>query len=128
MDHDVDTVDIGCGSGCIGITLKLEEPRMNVTLTDISHEAVLKARSRKGPALQLPQVETQCLGWSGPLPPTQQGIPLEVCSWGRQGPIGPQGASVLHGLSFPKSSCTHLTPQKRVAIPSCQGDAMGEGS
>ena len=45
MDHEVDTVDIGCGSGCIGITLKLEEPRMNVTLTDISHEAVLKAES-----------------------------------------------------------------------------------
>ena len=45
MDNEVDVVDIGCGSGCIGITLKLEEPRMNVTLTDISHEAVLKAES-----------------------------------------------------------------------------------
>ena len=43
MDYEVDTVDIGCGSGCIGLTLKLEEPRMNVTLTDISHEAILKA-------------------------------------------------------------------------------------
>ena len=43
MDHDVKTVDIGCGSGCIGLTLKLEEPRMDVTLTDISHEAVIKA-------------------------------------------------------------------------------------
>ena len=43
VNNEVDTVDIGCGSGCIGITLKLEEPRMNVTLTDISHEAVLKA-------------------------------------------------------------------------------------
>ncbi len=45
MDNFVDVVDIGCGSGCIGITLKLEEPRMNVTLTDISHEAILKAKS-----------------------------------------------------------------------------------
>lgn len=43
MSHEVDVVDIGCGSGCIGITLKLEEPKMNVTLTDISHEAILKA-------------------------------------------------------------------------------------
>ena len=43
MDNEVDAVDIGCGSGCIGITLKLEEPRMNVVLTDISHEAILKA-------------------------------------------------------------------------------------
>lgn len=40
----VNVVDIGCGSGCIGITLALEEPNMNVTLTDISHEAILKAK------------------------------------------------------------------------------------
>lgn len=43
MNHEVSVVDIGCGSGCIGLTLKLEEPRMDVTLTDISHEAILKA-------------------------------------------------------------------------------------
>ncbi|MBP5445789.1 MAG: peptide chain release factor N(5)-glutamine methyltransferase [Acholeplasmatales bacterium] len=43
MDYEVKVVDIGCGSGCIGLTLKLEEPRMDLTLTDISHEAVLKA-------------------------------------------------------------------------------------
>lgn len=40
----VDVVDVGCGSGCIGITLALEEPKMNVTLTDISHKAILKAK------------------------------------------------------------------------------------
>lgn len=43
LGNNVDVVDIGCGSGCIGITLALEEPKMNVTLTDISHEAILKA-------------------------------------------------------------------------------------
>ncbi len=44
FDGKVDVVDIGCGSGCIGITLALEEPNMNVTLTDISFEALEVAK------------------------------------------------------------------------------------
>ena len=40
QDKQVDVVDIGCGSGAIGITLALEEPNMNVTLTDISESAL----------------------------------------------------------------------------------------
>lgn len=32
--------DVGCGSGCIGITLKLEEDNFDVTITDISNEAL----------------------------------------------------------------------------------------
>lgn len=33
-------VDIGCGSGCIGISLKLERPELDVTLSDISPKAL----------------------------------------------------------------------------------------
>lgn len=40
-----DVVDIGTGSGCISITLSLEEKNMNVTATDISPEALLVAKS-----------------------------------------------------------------------------------
>jgi len=39
-DQEIDVVDVGCGCGAIGVTLKLEEPRMDVTLTDISEAAL----------------------------------------------------------------------------------------
>ena len=37
-------VDVGCGSGCIGITAKLEMPEFDVTLCDISEPALAIAR------------------------------------------------------------------------------------
>jgi len=33
-------VDIGTGSGCIGVTLKLEKSHLDVTLSDVSHDAL----------------------------------------------------------------------------------------
>ncbi len=41
--HEV-LYDIGTGSGILGITAKLELPNLNVTLSDISHSALLVAR------------------------------------------------------------------------------------
>lgn len=41
----MNVVDIGTGSGCIGITLNLEEPHMHVISTDISKEALVVAKS-----------------------------------------------------------------------------------
>lgn len=37
---DLDVIDLGCGSGAIGISLKLEEKALNVSLSDISHKAL----------------------------------------------------------------------------------------
>lgn len=37
-------VDVGTGTGCLGITAKLEWPELNVTLTDISNHALNLAR------------------------------------------------------------------------------------
>ncbi len=33
-------IDVGCGSGCIGLTVKLERPEVDVTLADISVKAL----------------------------------------------------------------------------------------
>jgi len=43
--QEVDVVDVGTGCGAIGITLALEEPSMNVTITDISDAALNVARN-----------------------------------------------------------------------------------
>ncbi|MBR0138216.1 MAG: peptide chain release factor N(5)-glutamine methyltransferase [Erysipelotrichaceae bacterium] len=36
----IDIADVGTGAGCIGVTLKLEEPKYRMTATDISKEAL----------------------------------------------------------------------------------------
>ncbi len=38
-------IDVGTGSGCLGITAKLELPQLEVTLADISHHALKVAES-----------------------------------------------------------------------------------
>lgn len=40
----IDLCDVATGSGCIGITLKNEEPNLNVVITDISNEALEVAK------------------------------------------------------------------------------------
>ncbi len=43
-DQVVKTLDLGCGSGCIAVTLSKEESHMQVTGADISQEALVVAR------------------------------------------------------------------------------------
>jgi release factor glutamine methyltransferase len=45
LAEDSKIIDVGCGSGCIGITLKLECPTSNVTLSDISQSALAVANT-----------------------------------------------------------------------------------
>jgi len=39
-DQKVDLLDLGTGSGCIGLTLALEEKKLDVTISDISEKAL----------------------------------------------------------------------------------------
>lgn len=41
---NLNIIDVGTGSGCVGITLKLEQPELSVTLSDISPAALDIAR------------------------------------------------------------------------------------
>lgn len=45
FDHfNLDLLDLACGSGAIGISLKLEEPSLNVSISDISSDALSVAK------------------------------------------------------------------------------------
>jgi release factor glutamine methyltransferase len=47
QNQKIDLLDLGTGSGCIGLTLALEEKNMNVSISDISDKALEVARSNK---------------------------------------------------------------------------------
>lgn len=46
-NQKVDVLDLGTGSGCIGLTLALEEKNMNVTISDISDQALKVAEQNR---------------------------------------------------------------------------------
>ncbi len=45
--QEVDVLDLGTGSGCIGLTLALEEKMMNVVVSDISEKALIVTTQNK---------------------------------------------------------------------------------
>jgi release factor glutamine methyltransferase len=47
VDQKVDVLDLGTGSGCIGLALSLEEENMNVIISDISEDALKVAKDNQ---------------------------------------------------------------------------------
>ncbi|MEO5949033.1 MAG: peptide chain release factor N(5)-glutamine methyltransferase [Candidatus Saccharimonas sp.] len=50
-------LDVGTGSGCLGITVKLEHPSLQVTLSDISQSAIAVARGNA----EILRAEVKCI-------------------------------------------------------------------
>ena len=44
FDYPINIIDLGCGSGCIGLSLKKKLDNVNVTLLDISNDALTVAK------------------------------------------------------------------------------------
>lgn len=44
LQSGMNLVDVGTGSGCLGITAKLEHPELNVVLLDVDHHALAVAK------------------------------------------------------------------------------------
>jgi release factor glutamine methyltransferase len=59
-------LDAGCGTGCIGLTVKLERPAASVALCDISQDALALARENAG--LLRADVSMLCADMREPLP------------------------------------------------------------
>lgn len=57
LPHTLRVVDVGTGSGCLGITAKLELPELNVTLLDISTHALKVAETNA----KIFDTEVQCI-------------------------------------------------------------------
>jgi release factor glutamine methyltransferase len=45
LSSKIELIDVGCGSGCLGITAKLEFSQLSVTLSDISYSALSVAKT-----------------------------------------------------------------------------------
>ena len=60
LPEDLTVLDVGTGSGCIAITLKLELPKATVVATDVSRKALTVARrnaERLGPKIEFRQAD-----------------------------------------------------------------------
>jgi release factor glutamine methyltransferase len=64
-------LDLGTGTGCIGITLALENPDWIVLATDVSNNSIAIAQ-KNASALQASNVHFKQGSWWGPVTPDQQ--------------------------------------------------------
>ncbi len=73
-DRDIFVADLGTGSGCIGLAIVSENPRVQMICTDASEEAVAAARANlAGIGRPARRVEIRHGDWFGALPEDRKG-------------------------------------------------------
>ena len=101
-------VDVGTGSGCLGITAKLEFPNLDVTLLDISRYALAVAQKNADMLNATVHIDTSNLLAHYPIQPDIiiANLPYVDESWGRSPETNHEPAEALfaddHGLSLIK--------------------------
>lgn len=111
-------LDVGTGSGCLGITAKLEHPELNVTLSDVSQEAldIAKKNARSLDASVGVIVSDLLTGAPGKFDIIIANLPYVDNEWETSPDIAHEPALALfaedHGLALIKTlitqACAHL--------------------
>ncbi len=121
-------VDIGTGSGCIGITLSLERPEWEVTLTDLSPKALDVARMNaenlgakvqffEGDLFEPVQGERfDVIVSNPPYIATDEVLPQEVVIYEPEMALlaGPDGADIYRRIAA--TATEHLSPEGRIFL------------
>lgn len=120
--HNIRLYDIGAGSGCLGITAKLEIPSLDVTLSDISSKSLTIAAKNAQNLHADVKVTTSDLLSNLPHNPDiiLANLPYVDCSWNRSKETDYEPASALFatngGLQVIENLLDQTSQQKQITL------------
>ncbi len=112
-------IDVGTGSGCLGITAKLEFPNLNVTLTDISTEALeIASQNAKNLASDVKIIQNNLLkNYSGQPDIIIANLPYVDKSWTRSPETNNEPALALFADNGGEALIEELIIQANKLLP-----------